>query len=263
MRPISEFPLPARKAVRYVLTDIDDTLTTAGRLPAAAYAALERLQQSGRRIVPITGRPAGWCDHIARMWPVDGLVGENGAFYFYYDCSRRKMIRRYARSDAERRRDREKLDAIARIILEQVPGAAVAADQSYRVADLAVDFCEDVPRLPVDQVEKIAAIFHAAGARAKISSIHVNGWFGDYDKLTMTRLLFSEVFGEDLERIRKQVMFVGDSPNDSPMFAFFPNTAGVANIQNFAGMLEAEPVWVASREGGEGFAEISEALLDA
>jgi len=263
MRPISEFPLPARKAVRYILTDIDGTLTTAGKLPAVAYAALERLQQSGRRVVPITGRPAGWCDHIARMWPVDALVGENGAFYFYYDRAAHRMIRRYARSDAERRRDREKLDALAEIILERVPGAAVAADQAYRVADLAIDFCEDVAALPFDQVKKIAAIFRAAGATARISSIHVNGWFGDYDKLTMSKHLFWEVFGEDLERIREQVVFAGDSPNDSAMFGFFPNAVGVANVRKFVGMLAAEPAWVASREGGEGFAEFAEALLES
>ncbi|NWG72764.1 MAG: HAD family hydrolase [Parvularculaceae bacterium] len=223
---------------------------------------MEKLQQSGRRVVPITGRPAGWCDHIARMWPVDGLVGENGAFYFYYDRLQRKMVRRYARSEADRRRDRQKLDALAATILAQVPGAAVAADQSFRVADLAIDFCEDVPALPFDQVLTIAALFEAAGATAKISSIHVNGWFGDYDKLTMSKCLFSEVFGEDLDLIRNEVVFVGDSPNDVPMFAFFPNAVGVANIRHFEGMLEARPAWVAGREGGQGFAEVAAALLE-
>jgi len=262
MRPLCEFPSASRKAVRYILTDIDDTLTTAGKLPGIAYCSLEKLQQSGRRVVPITGRPAGWCDHIARMWPVDGLVGENGAFYFYYDRAERRMIRRYSRSDAERRGDREKLDALAEIILQRVPGAAVASDQSYRVADLAIDFCEDVPALPFHQVQMIAAIFKQAGARAKISSIHVNGWFGNYDKLTMSKHLFSEVYGEDLHRIREQVVFVGDSPNDSPMFAFFPNAVGVANVRNFEDVLENRPAWVTSREGGEGFAELAGALLE-
>ena len=71
-----------------MLADIDDTLTTHGKLTAAAYAALERLQRAGKLVIPITGRPAGWCDHIARMWPVDAVVGENGAFYMRYDAAR-------------------------------------------------------------------------------------------------------------------------------------------------------------------------------
>ena len=94
MNPFKTFPKETRQQIRYVLTDIDDTLTLDGKLPAVAYGAMERLQQNGIKVIPITGRPAGWCDHIARMWPVDGLVGENGAFYFYYDEKQRKMARR-------------------------------------------------------------------------------------------------------------------------------------------------------------------------
>ena len=71
-------PDDVRRAIRVVLTDIDDTLTSGGKLTAPAYEALERLHASGRIVVPVTGRPAGWCDHIARMWPVDAVVGENG-----------------------------------------------------------------------------------------------------------------------------------------------------------------------------------------
>jgi hypothetical protein len=81
MKPLSELDAGAIQAV---LVDIDETLTTHGKLTAQAYAALERLQRAGRRVVPVTGRPAGWCDHIARMWPVDAVVGENGAFYFWF-----------------------------------------------------------------------------------------------------------------------------------------------------------------------------------
>ena len=79
------------------------TLTTDGQLPSASYNAMERLRDSGLAVVPITGRPAGWCDLIARLWPVDGVVGENGAFYFHYDRDNRKMRRYYADNVASRR----------------------------------------------------------------------------------------------------------------------------------------------------------------
>jgi hypothetical protein len=261
MKPISHWPPAPRRAVTHVLCDIDDTLTLGGRLPAAAYSAMETLTEAGLHVIPVTGRPAGWCDHIARMWPVAAVVGENGAFYFRYDGENRRMIRRYARSREARAADRRRLEEIRKRVLVEVPGCAVAADQAYREADLAIDFCEDVAPLPMDAVDRIVACFTDAGARAKISSIHVNGWFGDYDKLTMTVRLFAEVFGVTLESVRQRVVFVGDSPNDAPMFAYFPHAVGVANVKPFVERIEALPAWVTTAEGGYGFAEMAELLL--
>jgi hypothetical protein len=260
VRPIGEFPAAARRRIRGVFTDIDDTLTTDGRLTAEAYGALERLSRAGLLCVPITGRPAGWCDHIARMWPVDAVVGENGAFYFRYDAEKRRMIRRFFFSRVRRETDRRRLDRIRKRVLAEVPGSAVASDQFYREADLAIDFCEDVPRLPPEAIDRIVDIFRTEGATAKVSSIHVNGWFGDYDKLTMTRILLSECFGVDLDADRDRYIFVGDSPNDAPMFAYFPNAVGVANVRELADRLETPPAYVTDGRSGFGFAELAETL---
>ena len=261
MNPFSQFPLSLKKNIRFILTDIDDTLTNNGRLPADVFVAMERLKEAGMRIIPITGRPAGWCDHIARMWPVHGLVGENGAFYFRYDDRLRIMQRRYFKSEGQRKTDRRKLEKIKQEVLKEVPGCQVASDQAYREADLAIDFCEDVPPLPMKEVEKIVSCFENAGARAKISSIHVNGWFGNYDKLTMTGMMFEEVFSHRLEDVKDRVIFIGDSPNDAPMFSYFPNSVGVANVLHFKGMLDHSPAWVTNKEGGYGFSEMVEILL--
>lgn len=263
MRPLSEFQREDRARIRGVLCDIDDTLTTDGRLPAAAYDALEKLKRAGLIVVPVTGRPAGWCDMIARFWPVDGVVGENGAFYYRYDHGAKRMIRRYAQSPAERDAGRAKLAALGKTILREIPGSAIASDQAYREADLAIDFCEDVPGLPFEAVRRIKQIFEAGGATAKISSIHVNAWFGGYDKLTMTKVFASEVFGIDLEQARADFVFVGDSPNDAPMFGFFPHAVGVSNIRKTLEPLPVEPAYVTNFEGGLGFAEVAAALLDA
>jgi HAD superfamily hydrolase (TIGR01484 family) len=262
-RPVAEFPREARARVRVVLTDIDDTLTENGRLPAIAYAALEKLHEAGILVVPVTGRPAGWCDLIARQWPVDGVVGENGAFYFRYDDGTRKMTRRYATPAAARAGDRARLDAIRDEVLTQVPGSAVAGDQAYREADLAIDFSEDVPPLGDAEIDRILAVFHRHGAVAKISSIHVNGWFGGYDKLTTSLGFLSGQFGFDGRSRADQVVFVGDSPNDSPMFAFFPNAVGVGNVRRFADRLAAAPAWITERNGGHGFAELAELIIES
>lgn len=262
MEAFDTFPNISKRQIEFVLTDIDDTLTLDGKLPAIAYNAMERLQHAGIKVIPITGRPAGWCDHIARMWPVEGLVGENGAFYFYYDKESRKMVRRYWRSDKQRKEDRLQLLALEEQILREVPGCRISVDQPYREADLAIDFCEDVAPLPMTEVKQIVSIFESAGAVAKISSIHVNGWFGDYDKLSMTKRLFEELFQIDLEILKEKIIFSGDSPNDTPMFAFFPNGVGVANILQFVDELQHKPAWVTKKKGGYGFAEMVDILLD-
>lgn len=261
LRPLAEFTVEDRRKITVVLTDIDDTLTEKGRLPATAYAALERLKKAGFIVAPVTGRPAGWCDLIARQWPVDGVIGENGAFYFRYDDARTRIVRHYAKSAAERQADAAKLREIERDVLAEVPGAALAADQAYREADLAIDFREDVPPLPKADVLRIVDIFRRHGATAKISSIHVNGWFGGYDKLSTSRLFLRDCFGIDIDRDKDSVVFVGDSPNDAPMFGFFPNGVGVANVLDFAGELPASPAFVARGRGADGFAELANALI--
>ena len=261
MKPLSALSAHVRRNVRGVFLDIDDTLTTGGNLTAAAYAALERLAAAGILTVPITGRPAGWCDHIARMWPVEGVVGENGAFYFRYDRVQRRMHKRFLASDGERRQAGVRLESLKESILAQVPGSAVASDQRYRECDLAIDFCEDVEPLPRSSVARIVALFEGAGATAKVSSIHVNGWFGAYDKLGMTKILMRECFGIDLDADKQRFVFVGDSPNDAPMFQYFPHSVGVANVRDFEADPDTEPAYVCKARCGQGFVELADALL--
>ena len=155
------------------------------------------------------------------MWPVDGVVGENGAFWFRYDP--RAAQARAPVPGGRRHAPREPAPGSTgspRRILAEVPGCALASDQLYREADLAIDFCEDVRAVVRRRSGRGSwRLFEAAGCTAKVSSIHVNGWFGSYDKLTMTRLLLREVFAVDLDGALDRFVFVGDSPNDQPMFA--------------------------------------------
>ncbi len=261
MKPIEDFPQEKKDTITYLLTDIDDTLSCEGKIPACAFQAMEDLSKAGIKIIPITGRPAGWCDHIARMWPIEGIVGENGAFYFVYDIYEKKMKRRYFKTDQEREHDQIKLAEIKHKILQSVPGCTVSADQPYREADLAIDFAEDVPPLFLTDINRIVDIFEQGGASAKVSSIHVNGWFGSYDKLSMTKIMFKEVFQTHLDTIKETVIFVGDSPNDEPMFAYFPNAVGVANVLSFQDRLTSKPAWITRGKGGIGFAQLSKVLI--
>jgi HAD superfamily hydrolase (TIGR01484 family) len=262
VKPLADFPLADRRALLGVLTDIDDTITSDGQLTAAAYGALERLRDAGLRVVPVTGRPAGWCDLIARLWPVDAVVGENGAFYMHYDRKGRRLRTVHGVDATTRAARRERLAALGEEIIAAVPGCALASDQAYREADLAIDFCEDVPPLPAEAVDAIVRRMESAGLTAKISSIHVNGWFGTYDKLSMTRRLVAEVFGGDLDRDRQRWVFLGDSPNDAPMFGFFPHAIGVANVRALADRTAHLPAYITEAASGAGFVEACEFLLE-
>jgi HAD superfamily hydrolase (TIGR01484 family) len=261
MKPLHELDAETCAGIDIVMTDIDDTLTSDGHLEAAAYTAIERMSAAGIRVVPVTGRPAGWCDMIARFWPVAAVVGENGALYYRYDHQARRMTRVYALPEAEFAANQVKLKKLAADILAAVPGCAVAADQYFRMADLAIDFCEDVPALPPESIDRILELFTEAGATAKVSSIHVNGWYGTYDKLQMSRRLLDEVFGLSPADAAKRALFAGDSPNDEPMFAAIPLSVGVANILEYRARVRHFPSYVTQGRSGTGFVELADHLL--
>lgn len=264
MKALSEFKNPG---VQFVFTDIDDTLTEDGKLGAAAYEALWKLHRCGLKVIPVTGRPAGWCELIARQWPVAGVIGENGGFYFRHikekagAPSRSAMKREFLITAVDRESNAAKLNKIRDEVLSSIPGAAVASDQFCRMMDLAIDFCEDVPALSPAAIAQIVSVFEKHGAQAKVSSIHVNGWFGDYNKLSMCKIFMLNEFGLDLNSNNQLTMFVGDSPNDEPMFEFFKNSFGVANVLNFEKQMKTMPRYVSVSSGGDGFAEIVDHIL--
>ncbi len=248
-------------SVRLLFTDIDDTLSDHGKITTTAYNALWQASDAGLAVVPITGRPAGWCDHIARMWPVLGVVGENGGLYFHMTDSGMQKV--YAHDAETRAGLRQGLAAIADEILDTIPGCAIASDQFCREYDLSIDYSEDVPPIPMDQVDRIVGIFRKHGANAKISSVHVNGWFGDFDKLSMAKRFALEVCDMHLDQNPGAAAFVGDSPNDEPMFAFFPLSFGVANVSDFFDRIKHRPAFITDKPSGRGFAEVVEAILTA
>jgi hypothetical protein len=136
----------------------------------------------------------------------------------------------------------------------------MASDQFCRLADLAIDFCEDVQPLEKSAVNQIVEIFKRHGAQAKVSSIHVNGWFGDHDKLSMVKTFVKNEYQWDLKDHLDHVAFIGDSPNDEPMFAFFENSFAVANIREFLEELKHQPKYVTNSRGGAGFTELTDLL---
>ncbi|MCL1929066.1 MAG: HAD-IIB family hydrolase [Treponema sp.] len=262
MKPIATMSNAEAAYIRYVLMDIDDTLTTEGKLSAAAYSALWDLHDAGLKVIPITGRPAGWCDLIAREWPVDGVVGENGALVFWLEDGKgtqRKVSKQEFHPNAVHN-DHPVLKRIKKRAMMEVPGIRMAKDQFARLFDIALDFAEEEPVLSLETAEKVRAIAAEEGAVAKISSIHVNVWMGNYNKLSMTELFLQKKFNWT-KNDDNTVIFVGDSPNDEPMFARFPMSCGVVNVKHYGELIQHLPAFVSQKESGEGFAEITETLL--
>ncbi|MEK6773678.1 MAG: HAD-IIB family hydrolase [Bdellovibrionota bacterium] len=255
MKNISEF----KSKISFLFTDIDDTLTEHGRLGPQAYQALWDLSNVGIHVIPVTGRPAGWCEMIARVWPVTAVIGENGGFYFRY--AKQKMHRHFHFDEKTQSENRKKLEIIKTEVLSSVPGCAVASDQFCRLMDLAIDFCEDVPKLKEQDVAKIVQIFEKHQAVAKVSSIHVNGWFGNYDKVSMVLEFLEKEFQLKGQQTLEQCAFVGDSPNDEPMFEVFPHSFGVKNIEDFASTIKKKPAYIAGLRGGLGFSQIAQQIL--
>lgn len=256
LRPLEQLGPAEVAPLVGVLFDIDDTVTLHGRIVPEAFAAMARAKAAGLAMIPVTGRPAGWVDHIARMWPVDGVVGENGGLWFY--MGRDRLERRFLQGEAERAHNRSRLDAVRSRVLAEVPGCGIASDQPYRELDLAVDFCEDVPRMGDDAIDRIVTLFAEAGATAKVSSIHVNGWFGTFDKLSGFERLTADL---GLPADRERWAYIGDSANDAPMFAAFPLSVGVANVDTFLPRIPVWPAWRTRSEGGHGFAELIDRIL--
>ncbi len=257
LQPFDRLPAARLRGIRFVLSDVDDTLTEGARLPAAAFDALERLHEAGLKLIPVTAAPAGWCDLMCRMWPVDAVIGENGGLCFRHDPASGETERRFWTPEAERERHLRRLVELAAQIAADLPGAEPAADQRYRQATLA--FRNPGP----PGADEIAARLAAAGARTVVNSLWVLGWLGGFDKLAMTRRIMAALFAADLERERDAFLYVGDSMNDEPMFGFFPHSVGVATVARFTDQMATPPRWVTKGGGGRGFVEIADAVLAA
>lgn len=245
--------------IRAVFSDLDDTLTDDGKIHPQTYDCLWRLKEQGFWTVIVSGRPAGWADTLMRLWPIDHMIFENGAGIAERDG--KKVRLRFIAPPQIRAQKREQLTRVFTELKAAFPDIKTATDQFCRLHDQTIDYHEEPPFLDDSSVELIMdRLARVPGLTAKLSSIHINFWFGSYTKVTACeKLLAAEGAGRNVER--DSVAFVGDSPNDEPLFEFFPNAVGVANIAGFLGRMKHKPRFITSARGGHGFQQIANALL--
>jgi len=258
MQPIARFSVERAKQIDGLLFDLDDTLLTHGLLTRAAFGALWDMHDAKLRLVAVTGRPSGWGEVIARQWPIDGAVTENGAVHVRREGRGIRLIQRC--DEGERQARRIKLGRIIADAKVAIPEARLADDIGARVSDVTWDIGERV-KLPVDRVDAIDRLARAAGARTTRSSVHLHASFDQDDKASGSVRFLADAFQVDPGVALARYAFVGDSSNDSACFSAFHSTFGVANIRAYAARLPVTPRFVTSEEMGAGFVEVARALL--
>jgi len=262
MKPLSSWPLAARKKIAGVFTDIDDTLTSDGAITPEALKALHDLKAAGLMVIPITGRPVGWSMPFASTWPVNAMVAENGAVALLHNTQNSQVNKIYQQDLTTRTRNYEEMQRIAKRVLQEIPGTVMAQDSNGRETDIAFDHSE-FHHLPHAQIQQVLNLLHEQGMTATVSSIHINAWFGDHNKWHGAKWILQELTGRDLNQELDQWIYVGDSTNDQVMFEHFTHSVGVANIRRFENQLTHLPSYIASQARGAGFAEVANALLEA
>lgn len=258
MHPLSTAAPDEFKNVRFILTDMDETLTYQGRLAAATYDALERLQDKGIKVIPVTAAPAGWCDQMARMWPIDGVIGENGGFSFQRAPGGHDVVRRFWHGEDGRLAVAARLDAIARTLGDEMPKVALADDQPFRLTSIAFAQPDD-PVVAQQLLQRLREL----GADATLNNLWILGWLGGYNKLSMARRMLAEAYGLDIDTHPEAVLYTGDSTNDAPMFGFFKHSVGVSTVRSYLHEIPVPPRWVTQGPGGAGFVEAAHAVLSA
>ena len=277
MKPLSEWPLEQRRTIIGVFTDIDDTLTTHGAISADALQALADLKAAGLHVIPITGRPVGWAEPLAASWPVDAVVVENGAVALLNHKNNKntpqigmqpayllseQLSKLYQQDAAARPENQVRMQRIANLVSSQIAGVEVSKDGAGRETDLAFDYNE-FAKLEPETVQQVVEMLQTQGMQTSVSSIHIHGCFGHFDKWSGAQWIVRELFQRELASELDKWVFVGDSGNDQAMFQHFTHSVGVANIRRFAAQLTHLPRYITLSERGAGFAEVANMLLTA
>jgi HAD superfamily hydrolase (TIGR01484 family) len=256
MRPITAIDSREAQKLSGLLFDLDDTLLDHGRLREEAYAALFRLREAGLELYVVTGRPAGWAEVLARMFPIQGAVSENGGIFVV--PSERDVRLIDPLPQAERAHRRARLTELVALMQEALPDLVPASDVGARLSDFTFDIGE-TRELDADRVARARALAEHHGASTLVSSVHLHVGFDRADKAAGAVALLGQLGRGDASSLLSRYAFIGDSENDAACFAAFRTTIAVANLR---GRPTVAPRYLTSASYGAGFAEAARVLIE-
>lgn len=248
-----------KKKIKYVFTDVDDTITLDGKLTVEALGALWKLEAAGIKTICVTGGSTGWADSYLRQWPIESVVSESGAIGLF---KRDGKYCKWVHCSIDELTYEKKKANLIKTVLDEVPEARLSSDQFSRIYDVAFDHGTEQPKLSEDIINKIENICKKCGASTAISSIHINAWFGKYNKKIGTFDFMREVYKENEKSLKECSVYIGDAPNDQVMFEAFPLSFAPVNIYDKEEELIHKPTFVAKGKGGLGFSQIIDEIIE-
>jgi hypothetical protein len=262
VRPFSQLSRTALADAPALLSDVDGTLTTGGILRGSTVAAIEKLAATGLPVFLVTGRPAAYAQALARYLPIRGAIAENGGLWYLRDPATGMLSRHLPCSEQQFQTERRQLEAIVARVLQKFPLARLSSDSRYTEADLAIDHSEEA-HLPRDQIDALELALKAEGLQAVRSSVHINVWAGAFDKAHTSLRVLHEVLGLESNQAMARCLYLGDAPNDAPMFAEFARSVGVANIKDHLEHVPSLPGFITRAREGTGACEVLKATAAA
>lgn len=245
-------PLPRNgfASIRLVATDMDGTLTEAGKFTAELLKALEALQRAEIQVWIVTGRSAGWVSGLAAYLPVAGAIAENGGLTYTGSSGQPHLLAPIP----DLSHHRLKLAQTFQQLQTQFPQLQTSDDNPFRITDWTFEnpgFC------PAD-LQQMTEICQA------------QGWGFTYSAVQCHILPLNQNKAAGLSSVLRQLQFtpdqiltVGDSPNDASLFdpSLFPCSAGVANVRAYLDQLRDAPTYITEAAEGAGFCELANLLL--
>lgn len=248
--PFNGFTEEEAKDVDIIVSDVDDTITSRGKLLPEALSALWDAKHAGKMIVLVTGGSAGWADAYIRQWPVDLVIAEGGAVALAHgkDGSIVYKFNPHILPDVKKKREN---------LLRATAGLSLSSDQYARLHDIAYD----KSKLSSYELKSLLSVIQAAGGHASVSSIHVNAGFGKFNKASSYIMYMNMLFNMQYPSVVMKAVYFGDSLNDEDMFRLFPLSVGMHSVEDSRDRFDILPKYITSGYGGEGFSEGIRSLL--
>lgn len=250
--PFSGFTEEEKSRIKYIVSDVDDTITRGGRLYPDVLSSLYKVKMKGTAIILLTGGSAGWSDGYIRQWPVDAVIAESGAVLFSRDKEGNittilnPVIKQSTALEKRRR------------LIEYTAAYPFSSDQFARVFDIAYDKA----KMSGGEVKALKNILTLYGATYSESSIHINAYFGRYDKKSSLKFFLPQVLGISEEEYLEKGIYVGDSFNDEPLFSYFPLSVGMHTVEDKRASFKKLPTYITEGTSGSGWVEIASSLTN-